>query len=123
MPLVFVYGTLKRGGSNHAHLLGQHFLGPARTQPGYTLYQPADYPGMVPETADRNGVTGELWQVDDQCLRALDRLEGLAEALYARVSVRLAAPHDQLTVDSYLYLRPLVGCPHVGSNWPVSGQD
>lgn len=60
MPLVFVYGTLKRGGRNHAHLSGQYFLGPARTQPGYTLYQPADYPGMVPVTADRDGVTGEL---------------------------------------------------------------
>ena len=31
MTTLFVYGTLKRGGSNHAHLAGQKFLGPART--------------------------------------------------------------------------------------------
>lgn len=123
MPLVFVYGTLKRGGRNHAHLCGQHCLGSARTRPGYTLYQPADYPGMVPEASDRNGVTGELWQVDDSCLRELDRLEGTAERLYARAPVPLAKPHDQLTVESYLYLRPLTGCPHLGADWPVSGRD
>lgn len=119
MPLVFVYGTLKRGGSNHAHLADQRCLGPARTRPGYTLYQPADYPGMVPDESDRDGVVGELWQVDDACLRRLDRLEGTAEGLYARVPVRLLAPHDSLHVHTYLYRLPLAGCPRLGSNWPV----
>jgi gamma-glutamylcyclotransferase (GGCT)/AIG2-like uncharacterized protein YtfP len=28
---LFVYGTLKRGGSNHHQLASQTFLGPART--------------------------------------------------------------------------------------------
>ena len=32
MTTVFVYGTLKRGGSNHAFLQGQQFLGEGRTQ-------------------------------------------------------------------------------------------
>ena len=38
MTAVFTYGTLKRGGSNHALMAGQTFLGAARTAPGYTLH-------------------------------------------------------------------------------------
>ena len=32
--LLFVYGTLKRGCRNHANLVGQRFVGEARTVPG-----------------------------------------------------------------------------------------
>ena len=44
MTRVFVYGTLKRGGSNHSFLAGQRYLGPARTPPGFTLHSLGDYP-------------------------------------------------------------------------------
>ena len=37
MIRLFVYGTLKRGGSNHAQLAGQKFIAEAHTMPGYTL--------------------------------------------------------------------------------------
>lgn len=117
MNRVFVYGTLKRGGSNHRFLAGQRFLHEARTAPGYTLYQPADYPGMVRAESDRTGVTGEVWEVSPACLRQLDRLEGVAEALYARETVPLAAPHAELRVESYVYLRPLDGARHLGATW------
>jgi gamma-glutamylcyclotransferase (GGCT)/AIG2-like uncharacterized protein YtfP len=56
MTLVFIYGTLKRGGGNHHLLAGQEFRGPARTAPGFTLYELTGYPGMVPEGGDRAGV-------------------------------------------------------------------
>ena len=38
MSLVFVYGTLKRGYSNHHFLAGQAFQGEARTAPGFALF-------------------------------------------------------------------------------------
>ena len=84
MTRVFVYGTLKRGGSNHHCLAGQQFLGAGRTPPGFTLYALADYPGMVREPKDDAGVTGEVWAVDPACLETLDRLEGVmyVRALY-----------------------------------------
>lgn len=115
--LVFVYGTLKRGEANHHHLAGQHFVAAARTQPGFTLYQPADYPGMVCDHTDRDGVTGEIWAVDPACLARLDEFEGVPEGLYRRVTVPLAAPHTGLAVDAYLYLPPVAGCPHLGPTW------
>lgn len=36
--LLFVYGTLQRGRVNHGQLAGQRFVGPARTVPGFRLY-------------------------------------------------------------------------------------
>jgi gamma-glutamylaminecyclotransferase len=117
MTRVFVYGTLKRGGDNHAHLAYQQFLGEARTPPGYTLYSLGDYPGMVRAADDTAGVTGELWAVDDACLQQLDLLEGTAEGLYERVSIKLATPADAQPVETYLYLRSVVGRKPLGSSW------
>lgn len=118
MTHVFVYGTLKRGGSNHAFLAGQKFLGEARTQPGFTLYSLGDFPAMVRAPGDREGVTGELWAVDDVCLDELDRLEGLDEGLYERVDVLLTPPAMVPSAQTYLYLRPHHGLPPVGATWP-----
>jgi gamma-glutamylcyclotransferase (GGCT)/AIG2-like uncharacterized protein YtfP len=119
MNTVFVYGTLKRGGSNHFFLAGQQFLGEARTQPGFTLYSLGDYPGMVRAPGDTAGVTGELWGVDDACLAELDRLEGLDEGLYERVDVLLAPGASTASAQAYLYLRPHHGLAPVGDTWPV----
>ena len=117
MTRVFVYGTLKRGGGNHALLAGQQYLGSARTPPGFTLHSLGDYPGMVRSPGDTTGVAGEVWAVDDACLKKLDELEGVAEGLYERVSLRLAPPFANQTVQTYLYLRNVTGRPAIGSTW------
>lgn len=123
MPTVFVYGTLKRGGQYHDLLAEQKLLGEARTTAGYTLYQPANYPGMVRAPDDTKGVTGELWEVSSECLARLDALEGVPQKLYERIPIPLIAPHDSIAAESYLYLRPLLGCPHLGTTWhhPAAG--
>jgi gamma-glutamylaminecyclotransferase len=116
MTLVFVYGTLKRGGSNHFHLAGQEFSGEAETGPGYVLYELGGYPGMV-VGAGGPGIRGEVWSVDDECLARLDVLEGLAEGLFARSSVRLCAPFDGRSVDAYFYLPGVDGRARLGKSW------
>jgi gamma-glutamylaminecyclotransferase len=122
MTTIFVYGTLKRGGSNHAFLASQRFLGDTRTAPGFTLYSLGDYPGMVRAPGDTAGVTGELWVVDDACLAELDRLEGLDEGLYERIDVILAPNHLASSAQTYLYTRPHHGLSPVGDTWPVTTQ-
>lgn len=117
MPTVFVYGTLKRGGRYHDILAAEKFIDEACSVAGYTLYQPADYPGMVRAEEDTEGVTGELWEVSEVCLAKLDSLEGLAQKLYERIPIALLAPHDSIVAETYLYLRPLIGCFHLGSTW------
>ena len=119
MTRVFVYGTLKRGGRNHAYLAGQKFIGEARTSPGYTLYSLGNYPGMVRSTEATGDVSGEIWEVDATCLVGLDQLEGVAEALYERVSITLAPPHAAITTETYLYLRSLKGRNTIGPFWPI----
>jgi gamma-glutamylaminecyclotransferase len=113
MPAVFVYGTLKRGGENHRFLAGQRFLGEARTEPAFRLYLLDGYPGMV-AGAPGLSIAGEAWEVDAAALARLDELEGTAEGLYARVPVRLLAPHAGLAVETYLYLQGVAGRTDLG---------
>ncbi len=117
MTLVFLYGTLKRGGCNHPLLAGQEFCGPGRTAPGFALYVLDGYPGMVPEEGDASGVNGEVWSVEDACLRALDELEGTAEGLYRREPVPMEAPFSERRVEAYLYLRDVAGRRRAGADW------
>ncbi|MEN9841017.1 MAG: hypothetical protein RL376_817 [Verrucomicrobiota bacterium] len=123
--LVFVYGTLKRGGSNHAYLAGQTYRGDAALRPGFVLYSLGDYPGLVAEPENAESVTGELWSVDALTLAKLDALEGIDEGLYARVPAPLDRWDSGLddktaaTAEMYLYLRPVTGRPRLGSSWPI----
>lgn len=117
MHRIFVYGTLKRGCKNHAHIKDQTFETVARSLPGYRLYDLGQYPGLIEDAADGEGVAGEIWQVDAQALRRLDRFEGTTEGLYVRRAIRLAAPHDLQPVDAYFYLRPVTGYSAIGPEW------
>lgn len=117
LTLLFVYGTLKRRGANHGHLAGQKFVGEAHTVPGYTLYALGDYPGLTAEAADRQGVKGELWLVDDATLARLDEFEGVPEGLYRRESIPLIPPHARVRAETYVYARPLIGRPRLGDRW------
>lgn len=126
--LVFVYGTLKRGLSNHGWLLGQNFRGAARTLPKYRMFDLGGYPGMV--AAGVGGgvmIEGEVWEVDDHGLRGLHLLEGLEQGEYAFEKVALEAPWDSEEVMGYLYLNSIQGRREVGGCWtegkPFDGVD
>lgn len=72
---VFVYGTLRRGGSNHFRLAGAEFIsiGTVRGR----LYRIDWYPGLVlDETGDE--IHGDVYAVDAELLAALDIFEGLS---------------------------------------------
>jgi gamma-glutamylaminecyclotransferase len=117
MPLLFLYGTLKRGGSNHRHLAGQRFVGPARTRAVFRLHLLDGYPGMVAAGSGGRSIEGEIWEVDPGCLARLDALEGTAEGLYARAPVPLLPPHDALEVETYLYRRSVEGRRELGTKF------
>lgn len=117
--LIFVYGTLKRGGTNHHLLAAQKFLGEARTTPGFQLYDLGSYPGMVTRPDDRDGVTGEVWSVDQAALKRLDALEGLAEGLYRRETVPMLPPFAARIIETYFYARNIAGHRAIGSAWPT----
>jgi len=116
---VFVYGTLKRGGSNHHLMVGQQFVTTAQTEPAYKLYSLGDYPALVDAPRDGSPIEGEIWTVDNDCLAKLDRLEGLEEGLYKRVPILLQPPHNASVIEGYIYLLSIAGRRDCGTSWPV----
>jgi gamma-glutamylaminecyclotransferase len=115
--LLFVYGTLKRGCSNHGYLADQTFVGVARTMPGFRLYDLGGYPGIAARPEDREGVVGEVWSVNDAALQRLDRFEGVHEGLYRREALPLLPPFADQRIDAYVSALPITGKPDVGSEW------
>jgi gamma-glutamylcyclotransferase (GGCT)/AIG2-like uncharacterized protein YtfP len=69
--LVFVYGTLKKGYSNHRLLEGATCFGEAEVR-DYSMVDGPGFPYAFPKT--HSWVKGEVYEVDD--LGPLDRLEG-----------------------------------------------
>jgi len=118
--LIFVYGTLKRGGSNHSLLAEQKFIAVARTEPRYKLYAIGDFPAMITAPQDGCSIEGEIYEVDSARLPALDELEDVAHGMYERVPIQLLPPQDSLKVEGYLYLFGVVGRRDCGSSWPIA---
>ena len=72
---VFVYGTLRRGGSNAFRMEGAEFVGAGEVSG--ELVAISWYPGLIPGRAGR-WVTGDVFEVSPEHLRRLDENEGLA---------------------------------------------
>lgn len=106
---LFVYGTLKRGYGNHHILEGSTYLGNYELE-GSTLIDLGAYPGLIPAEDDVHDVVlGELYEIDDDLLPRLDRLEGVPW-LYTR----------ERTLDDIYYYQYARGTGTIiGSSWPV----
>ncbi|RJX70657.1 gamma-glutamylcyclotransferase [Vibrio sinensis] len=71
--LVFVYGTLRKGESNHHHLSEQaQFLGHHETLPEFALYDLGAYPAVI---SGHHSISGEVYLIDSHNLQVLDKLE------------------------------------------------
>jgi len=114
---LFVYGTLKRGHGGAAALADQHFVGEARTQPDYRMYDCVAYPALVAvEPGSGQAIEGELWDVDERCLRRIDEVEGVHVGLYERGPVRLAEPADE-EAETYFFAGSVAGLAECGPRW------
>lgn len=90
MYRVFVYGTLRAGGSNGHRMDSGRFVRRGVVQG--RLYRIDWYPGLVADEAG-GPVLGEVHEVDDATLRLLDEFEGLAPgAIEGSEYRRLKAP-------------------------------
>jgi len=72
---VFVYGTLRQGGSNHFRMAGGRFVGSGHVNG--RLYRIDWYPGLMLDP-DAGLVTGEVFDVTEEQLHQLDVFEGLS---------------------------------------------
>lgn len=117
---VFVYGTLLRGEGNHRLLMGAQFVAQARTQSEFTFHDLGGCPGMIRGTdCEHQTVLGELYDVDEEILAALDRLEGHPR-FYRRTEILI----DRAPVQTYLLPRDRFGhLPRIPSgSWLEHGK-
>lgn len=91
--LIFVYGSLKQGMSNHCILSQQRYIGTAITEENYNLYDLGHFPAVVdkshPDFKLGYSIYGELYEVDDQCLQILDEFEGVDCLMYRRQQIKI----------------------------------
>ncbi len=101
--LVFVYGTLRRGGSNHFRMSGADFVA-AGIVLG-KIYKIDWYPGLV--LGNEGRVKGEVFSVDAAQLLELDAFEGLSAgevegSEYRRVKAEVFTP-DGKTIGAWVW--------------------
>ncbi len=90
--LVFVYGTLRRGGVGAMSLRFPDSKFIAEAQVTGSLYDLGAYPGLILNEAN-SSVIGEVYEVDDELLKRLDDFE--ASSHYCRKQVKLSLGADR----------------------------
>lgn len=93
MQKVFVYGSLKRGFHNHHFLENSEFLGEIDIVGPFAMANLGSFPGLFLVKDRYNIVSGELYKVDEETFKRLDRLEGWPN-FYDRVQIRLDNNED-----------------------------
>ncbi|WP_411825972.1 gamma-glutamylcyclotransferase [Luteolibacter sp. AS25] len=73
MNPVFVYGTLRKGGSNHFRMAGADFVGGGKVSG--KMFRIDWYPALL--LGGDTSVKGELYLVSDKTLAELDDFEGI----------------------------------------------
>lgn len=110
MPLLFVYGSLKQGFANERVNTGRRRPGAYRTRQPMAMYLlgAGEVPCIVLGAAGGAQVIGELYEVDDSALEAMDRLERIGEPQgYERVAVELERADDGTVaaVQAFVYVK------------------
>ncbi len=103
---VFVYGTLRRGHTNHALLKASKFAGEAATLRPYWMVTTGPFPVLFDAVPDDFGVralavAGEIYHVDDAMLLQLDSLEREGTSYDRKVTEVFEAGHQ---VEAYIYV-------------------
>jgi gamma-glutamylaminecyclotransferase len=108
--LIFVYGTLKKGFPNHdRYMRSAEKLGNYRTAENYPLVLIGKryVPCMINAPGEGQQIEGELYEVDDDCLKKLDVLERIKEPDgYRRfkISLKSIAERDGPALEAHAYL-------------------
>lgn len=99
---IFVYGTLMRGNSNYDYYLSEsEFLIEGYIE-NYQLYDLGYYPGI--KNSIGNKVKGEVFEIDENKKREIDRLEGEGY-LYTATKVSVITEFSIIDATAYVYNR------------------
>ena len=121
--LLFVYGTLLSGLSNHHHMAGATFLGEASIQAA--LFDMGEYPALSVQGAwalPLGPVLGELYKIEAAQWQGLDDLEevdpeSIENSMYLRVPIQVQWHHPEgaqtVAAQVYEYNGSLAGRPRI----------
>ena len=114
--LVFVYGTLRRGASNHWRMAGAEFVAEGTVEG--KIYRIDWYPGMV--LGGGSHVMGEVFAVTPEQLAGLDEFEGVSAAEtdgseYRRVETVVATDGEAIEAWVWEWIGPVDGAKLVSS--------
>ena len=85
--LLFVYGTLRKGGASAISRLYPDSRFIANAAVGGRLYDLGEFPALLLDESSAS-VIGEIYEIDDNALNALDEFE--ASAAYLRRQVEIS---------------------------------
>jgi len=105
--LLFVYGTLKRGGEFHSELTEKaHFVGAAKIQGKLFRIQGESYPGAI-QTDSKEYIQGELYELAEpaEMLAKIDELEECNQGLFIRKLVDSWVGKKKVKAWAYFYAK------------------
>jgi gamma-glutamylaminecyclotransferase len=103
--LLFVYGTLKRGGKNVRLMSSARFLQEVSTVPRYQLYSLGPHPALIRDEQTGRSIHGELWDIPEGCaLDELDDFEGVP-TWFDRQPIQLS--DSTISAQAYFYAQTL----------------
>ncbi|NNE15349.1 MAG: gamma-glutamylcyclotransferase [Saprospiraceae bacterium] len=112
--LVFSYGTLKRGFPNHSIMeeIKASYISDASTNFKYPLLLDGKWntPFMIHKKNFPNSykISGELFEIDNKGIIALDKFEGVDKCYYKRLEIEISYKHtngDTTSKDAWCYFR------------------
>lgn len=123
--LIFTYGTLKQGFSNHGLLQDMMstgdaaFVGAARTLQRLPLVcGPYRVPFLLNLPGRGHRVSGELYAVSPAALARMDELEGIGRGHYERLPIEIQTEEASVVVEAYYAHRS-----YAEAMWRRSGEE
>lgn len=99
--LIFVYGTLKKGFSNHAYMYGSKFVGKSTTVEKYPMVD-SGIPYMYKSDGNGFQIKGEVYRVPKSRMPSIDNLEG-HPTWYKRTPIEVTFEDGSVhTVEAYI---------------------
>lgn len=134
---VFVYGTLRQGESRRGALEESIEISKKAQLAGFKMYHLGGFPGIVRIKDDEkaNPILGELYQINENTLAVLDRIEGHREedprsSFYRRTEVSVLVPGKDakptfISCWTYVFNDPrrIKNCPVIESGDWFEGRD
>nr|BCJ78234.1 gamma-L-glutamyl-butirosin B gamma-glutamyl cyclotransferase [Niallia circulans] len=107
MPKLFVYGTLREGENNHKYMKDAALLSGQASITGTLVDTGSGYPGLLLEN---ELVTGEWYEVSEEMLERIDKLEeyfgpGDGRNLFERIECQVRTGGGIQTGWTYVYNR------------------